>query len=198
MINITADVTAPPLSGITEKYNYSKKRGNASAKGYDMSQIRNFCYKDGKLYCVYESSRILVLNAQTGEKLGFLSNGDVVIPAAAKLADIKCIDGVLVASNIGMTTDNAAGHTKKLLLSQREPQTDPNQVLKGDYGNFNTLALRAKQASELFLIIGPPGTGKTSFGMLNLVKEQLQEEGTDILLLCMRPWRVSIYTKRGS
>ena len=116
VINITADVTAPPLSGITEKYNYSKKRGNASAKGYDMSQIRNFCYKDGKLYCVYESSRILVLNAQTGEKLGFLSNGDVVIPAAAKLADIKCIDGVLVASNIGMTTDNAAGHTKKLRL----------------------------------------------------------------------------------
>ena len=56
-------------------------------------------------------------------------------------------------------------------------------MLKGDYGNFNTLALRAKQASELFLIIGPPGTGKTSFGMLNLVKEQLQEEGMDILLL---------------
>ena len=78
---------------------------------------------------------------------------------------------------------SAPPERRALLLSQREPQTDPNQVLKGDYGNFNTLALRAKQASELFLIIGPPGTGKTSFGMLNLVKEQLQEEGMDILLL---------------
>ena len=78
---------------------------------------------------------------------------------------------------------SAPPERRALLLSQREPLTDPFQVLKGDYGNFNTLALRAKQASELFLIIGPPGTGKTSFGMLNLVKEQLQEEGTDILLL---------------
>ena len=72
---------------------------------------------------------------------------------------------------------------RSLLLCQRQPATDSNLTLRGDYGKFNTLALRAKQASELFIIIGPPGTGKTSFGMLNLVKEQLLEEQTNILLL---------------
>lgn len=78
---------------------------------------------------------------------------------------------------------SAPPERRALLLSQREPLTDTSLTPKGDYGTFNTLALRAKQATELFLIIGPPGTGKTSFGMLNLVREQLLEEGTDILLL---------------
>ncbi|MGN0234162.1 MAG: ATP-dependent helicase [Bacteroidaceae bacterium] len=72
---------------------------------------------------------------------------------------------------------------RALLLSQREPVIDSSITLKGDYGTFNALTLRSKQARELFLIIGPPGTGKTSFGMLNLVKEQLQEKGTHILLI---------------
>ena len=120
VINITANVKDELLGSakykINERYDYSIRRNNVNAKGYDMSKIRNFCYKDGKLYCVYEGSRILVLNAQTGESLGFLSNGNVVIPAAATLADIKCINGVLVASNIAMTSDSDPNHTKKLRL----------------------------------------------------------------------------------
>ena len=99
-VGITAEVTAPLLSGVTEKYQYSTSKGNSDTQGYDFAKIRNFCYNAGKLYCVYENSRILVLNAQTGAKLGFLNNGDVVTSSSAKLADVKCIDGVIVASNI--------------------------------------------------------------------------------------------------
>lgn len=72
---------------------------------------------------------------------------------------------------------------KQLLLSQRMPEVDETRTLKGDYGSFNTLSLRAKQAKDMFLIIGPPGTGKTSFGLVNLLKEELLEEGTNVLLL---------------
>ncbi len=72
---------------------------------------------------------------------------------------------------------------RDLLLLQREPQIDNSITLKGDYGEFNDLMLRLKRAKDIFLIIGPPGTGKTSYGMLNTVKEELLESESSILLL---------------
>lgn len=78
---------------------------------------------------------------------------------------------------------SAPKHRKDLILSQRLPEVDSSLQLKGEYDNFNELSLRVKQAKDLFLIIGPPGTGKTSFGLVNILKEQLLEEGSNILLL---------------
>ena len=72
---------------------------------------------------------------------------------------------------------------RNLLLFQRKPKIDTSRKRKGEYGNFNTLVERAKQADDIFIIIGPPGTGKTSFGLLNVLKEGLLETGTNILLL---------------
>ena len=72
---------------------------------------------------------------------------------------------------------------RDLLLLQREPLTDEAATVKGDYGAFNDLAWHVKKAKDLFLIIGPPGTGKTSYGLLNTVKEELLEPDASILLL---------------
>lgn len=72
---------------------------------------------------------------------------------------------------------------RDLLLLQREPRIDGTRTLRGSYGNFDGLSLRVKRARDFFLIIGPPGTGKTSYGMLNTLKEELMEEGTSVLLM---------------
>lgn len=78
---------------------------------------------------------------------------------------------------------NTHKERRDLILLQRAPKTDPTIELSGDYGDFNDLALRVKQARDLFLIIGPPGTGKTSFGMLYTVKEELMNPDASVLLL---------------
>jgi len=72
---------------------------------------------------------------------------------------------------------------RDLLLMQRRPTVDHSVCLSADYGQFNDLALRVKRAKELFLIIGPPGTGKTSFGMLNTLKEELLQPDSRVLLV---------------
>ncbi len=78
---------------------------------------------------------------------------------------------------------SAPRERRDLILLQREPQTDARRTLKGDYGAFNELSLRVKQARDMFLIIGPPGAGKTSFGMLNTLKEELAEPDSSVVLL---------------
>ncbi|MCM1066314.1 MAG: AAA domain-containing protein [Muribaculaceae bacterium] len=72
---------------------------------------------------------------------------------------------------------------RDLLLCRRAPAIDSSQRLRLDHGDFNSLALRVKQARELFLIIGPPGTGKTSYGLMSTLREELTEERASVLLL---------------
>lgn len=77
----------------------------------------------------------------------------------------------------------ASQERRDLILAQRQPRRDETLTLRGDYGTFNDLVLRARQAQDYFIVIGPPGTGKTSFGMLNILKETLLDEEASVLLM---------------
>lgn len=74
---------------------------------------------------------------------------------------------------------------RDLLLGQRQPAIEPLKARQGDYGNaeFNSLVENALQAEDIYIVIGPPGTGKTSYGMKNILTEELQHADTNILLL---------------
>ena len=63
---------------------------------------------------------------------------------------------------------------RQLLLGQRTPRTDNSLTLSRSYHpDYDEIILKAKQAQDYFLLIGPPGTGKTSQALQFLVREQL-------------------------
>lgn len=73
---------------------------------------------------------------------------------------------------------------RDLLLGQRPPRRDPSASLSRPYSpHYDDILLRAKQAKDYFLLVGPPGTGKTSQALQFLVREELAAEGHSVLLL---------------
>lgn len=74
---------------------------------------------------------------------------------------------------------------QNLLLGQREPKADLSQELSQHYSaDYDEIILRMKQAEDYFLLIGPPGTGKTSQALKFMVQESLSSfNGLNILLL---------------
>ena len=71
---------------------------------------------------------------------------------------------------------SAAPNRRALLLGQREPQIDTSVQLSRSYHPaYDDVLLKAKQAQDYFLLIGPPGTGKTSLALRFLVEEALAD-----------------------
>lgn len=78
---------------------------------------------------------------------------------------------------------SARHERKELLLGARTPECNDKITLNGSYGRFDELILKEKQAEDYFLLVGPPGTGKTSCALRYMVEEALTDEKNSILLL---------------
>jgi len=79
----------------------------------------------------------------------------------------------------------APAERRDLLLSQRLPRIDLSRTLTGHYLNeqIEQIVLQAKQAEDYFLLVGPPGTGKTSVALKSMVEEFYADAQNQILLL---------------
>ena len=76
-------------------------------------------------------------------------------------------------------------HRRQLLLGQTVPRRNETRTLNLPVENpdIARIVLRAKQAEDYFLLVGPPGTGKTSVALKAMVEEFLSETPSPNLLL---------------
>ncbi len=71
---------------------------------------------------------------------------------------------------------SAPPEKRNLLLGQRAPRRNTSLTLSKHYDDvLDDIILRAKQAQDYFLLVGPPGTGKTSRALRFMVEEALND-----------------------
>lgn len=85
---------------------------------------------------------------------------------------------------------SATQKRRDLLLAQRQPEFDHSldtliseTLISKPDDDFTRIALKAKSAKDYFLLVGPPGTGKTSCALKKMVETFHQAEEAQILLL---------------
>jgi len=92
--------------------------------------------------------------------------------------------GATAAMRALYTLMTASEERKSLLLAQRVPRADKAKSLSKNYdADLDDILLRAKQATDYFLLVGPPGTGKTSVALRHIVEEHLSDSEQNRLLL---------------
>ena len=80
---------------------------------------------------------------------------------------------------------SATQERRDLLLAQRPPKFDESldSLVSQAKDDFTRVALKAQAAQDYFLLIGPPGTGKTSCALKKMVETFHADKGVQILLL---------------
>lgn len=111
-ITLNGVASEPPLS-LNEGWVLSENANNLAANGWDASKVRNMEVRDGKIYAVYEQSKIKVIDAYTGQALYDLSS-EGIAGGIIKLCDVRYFDGKVIASNLGGI--DAAGNTHDLRI----------------------------------------------------------------------------------
>ena len=97
-----------------------------------------------------------------------------------------CMDTTFRSMYLGLSAFmNANQDRKNLLLGKRKPLFEEVDMLKTDHfiDDFDRVATKAVAAKDYFLLVGPPGTGKTSRALRRMVEKFYAQPDTQILLL---------------
>ena len=120
-------------------------------------------------------------------KLNYQQRNPIVFPKDSLYAlEHDHMDSSTTSLYRGLYTFLCAPQDRKdLLLCQRKPGVDyrVQTVTHTENEVVNRIVLQAKQAQDYFLLVGPPGTGKTSVALKAMVQEFHADAQQNILLL---------------
>ncbi len=109
-----------------------------------------------------------------------------VLPADSRYAiEHDYMDTSFRSMYLGLSAFLSATQSRRdLLLGQRPPRYDAafDTAIAAAPDDFSRITLKARAACDYFLLVGPPGTGKTSRALRSMV-EAFYQEGKQILLL---------------
>lgn len=138
---------------------------------------RHILYK-GTLVEMHTDSLVVALN--DGQQNPDILDSTFLYAVEHASADVSTTGGIRALH----TFITAPKERKDLLLAQRVPQRNPSVVLTRSYHpSYDEVLHKAKQANDYYLLIGPPGTGKTSMALRYMVEEELKNESSCLLLM---------------
>lgn len=120
-------------------------------------------------------------------RVRYKQRNPAVLPQGSRYAiEPDFLDATYLAQYRGLYSFLQASQERKdLLLSQRAPVVDAyaEVTCTCETPEIARIVAKAKRAKDYFLLLGPPGTGKTSLALKALVEEFYQNPETNILLL---------------
>lgn len=127
-----------------------------------------------------------ISDCEIGIRLRASQQNAAVLPADSRYAvEHDTMDTSFRSMYLGLSAFlSATEERRKLLLTLRAPEIDSSLETRiaAAKEDFERITLKAMAAKDYFLLIGPPGTGKTSRALRSMV-EAFHREGKEILLL---------------
>ena len=113
-------------------------------------------------------------------------NASVFPPDSRYAVEHDTMDTTFRSMYLGLSAFlDANAERRELLLGQRPPRFDASfdETIAQAGDDFERVALKARAVRDYFLLVGPPGTGKTSRALRRMVETFYAEPSTQILLL---------------
>jgi DNA replication ATP-dependent helicase Dna2 len=148
---------------------------------------RNSAKDNATTQQVFKGNIVDISSKEVKIQLRYKQHNVAVFPAESKYAiEHDQVDSSYAVMFQGLYSFlQATENRRNLILGLRSPHfnTTRQLVTAPERETIKEIVQKSLQADDYYLLVGPPGTGKTSQALTSIVKEFMQQEGSTILIL---------------